>query len=313
MLWLKLGFLCLLSIPTLKSSSDQLHILLDEENIISVEKKDLMIELVDIPILHHDQVESLTSEISHQVYTPPKNAYIDDRNQIKSEVVGYKLHHHKFMEHLNDFFYSKGSKVVKVPLLMVYPQVDSELLANISTVKIGQYRTYFNNHNEERSQNIELATKKINNTVVFPGEVFSFNKVVGKRTKAKGYMKAPVIVKGELSEDIGGGICQVSSTLYNAVDHAGVEIVELYHHSKGVHYVPKGRDATVSWYGPDFTFRNSYNQPLLIRGRVLGGQVLISIYSSDFLEYKNRQVPMASSDLPEESPIEDHVNHPIRD
>jgi vancomycin resistance protein YoaR len=154
-----------------------------------------------------------------------------------------------------------------------------------------------------------LATEKINNTVVFPGEVFSFNGVVGKRTKEKGYKKAPVIVKGELSEDIGGGICQVSSTLFNAVDQAGVIILERYHHSKRVPYVPQGRDATVSWYGPDFTFRNAYNQPLLIRAKILGGQVIITVHSSDLINVKRRKVPSASKQLPQER----QVDHSIED
>src|SRR5699024_8549970 len=102
-------------------------------------------------------------------------------------------------------------------------------------------------------------------------ETFSFNNVVGKRTKEKGYKKAPVIVKGELAEDIGGGICQVSSTLFNAVNLQGIEIVERYSHSREVPYVPPGKDATVSWWGPDFVFKNRYSHPVLIRAIVEKG------------------------------------------
>src|SRR5690606_24482567 len=112
---------------------------------------------------------------------------------------------------------------------------------------IGQYVTYYNSRNKNRSHNISLAAKSINNYVLFPGEVFSFNKVVGQRTISKGYMRAKVIVRGEFSEGIGGGICQVSSTLYNAADHAGLKIMQRYSHSRSVPYVPPGRDATVNW------------------------------------------------------------------
>lgn len=91
--------------------------------------------------------------------------------------------------------------------------------------------------------------------------------MVGERISGKGYMPATVIVKGEFSEDFGGGICQVSSTLFNAVDNAGLKVVQRYSHSREVSYVPLKRDATVSWNGPDLIFKNEYNQPILIHIR----------------------------------------------
>ncbi len=178
----------------------------------------------------------------------------------------------------------------------MYPHVDSELLANIKTKQIAQYVTYYNHNRKQRSHNIFLASEAINNHVVFPGETFSFNQVVGERTEEKGYLPAPEIVKGELIEGIGGGICQVSSTLYNAVDKIGVQMIERYSHSKHVPYVPKGRDATVSWYGPDFSFKNTLNQPLLIRSKTKEGKMIVEVYSSDILEYKIKSVPKASED-----------------
>ncbi|MCQ6512826.1 VanW family protein, partial [Vibrio parahaemolyticus] len=96
----------------------------------------------------------------------------------------------------------------------------------------GEYVTFFSSNNKERNNNIYLAANAINNYVLFPGETFSFNKVVGERSAGKGYLPATVIVKGEYSEDLGGGICQVSSTLFNAVDNAGLKVVKRYSHSK---------------------------------------------------------------------------------
>jgi vancomycin resistance protein YoaR len=197
-----------------------------------------------------------------------------------------------------------------VPLSEIYPKVDSELLADIRIQQIGQYVTYFNSYNKSRSHNIFLAAKAIDNHVIFPNETFSFNKVVGKRTLEKGYLRAPIIVKGELSEGVGGGICQVSSTLYNAADRAGLKIVERYSHSRNVPYVPSGRDATVSWYGPDFRFQNQYNQPILIRAKRIGGTMIVTLYSSDVINYEPRVVPSAESQLPKEINVEQEIHVP---
>ncbi|WP_349293134.1 VanW family protein [Cytobacillus spongiae] len=292
MLMMKLSTFCLLLLPVVHAQNP-LHIHLPKEETISIEQNALYVPFVDEPLLNEERYEMLISEVRKEVFLPPQNAYLNESNQIVSEKPGYKLDEIKFREFILSYLISRDKNHLTAPLKVMYPKVDSETIAHIRTEQIGSYVTYFNVHNVERSQNISLAAEKINNTVVFPGEEFSFNGVVGKRTRDKGYKKAPVILKGELSEDIGGGICQVSSTLFNAVDQAGVEIVELYHHSKRVPYVPDGRDATVSWYGPDFVFKNTYNQPLLIRAKVRDGQVHITIYSSEFINVKKRNVPSA--------------------
>ena len=165
---------------------------------------------------------------------------INDQGRIVPGKVGYSLSRKGFKEQFYAYFYGDGPSTIEVPELNVYPKVDSELLSHIRTQRIGQYVTYFNSGNKSRTHNISLAAKAIDNHVVFPNETFSFNKVVGMRTPDKGYMKAPVIVRGELSEGVGGGICQVSSTLFNAVDRAGLEIVQRYSHSRRVPYVPPG-------------------------------------------------------------------------
>ncbi|HEX6595105.1 MAG TPA: VanW family protein, partial [Bacillota bacterium] len=190
-----------------------------------------------------------------------------------------------FQEMFYTFFYSnERMKKMLIPKKLIYPRVDSELLAEIRVQEIGSFQTYYNESNKERSHNIYLAATSINNHVVFPGEKFSFNEVVGKRTKEKGYKRAPVIVRGELSEDIGGGICQVSSTLFNAVNLEGIQMIERYSHSRTVPYVPPGKDATVSWWGPDFVFKNEYNHPILIRSKAKNGKMTVRIYSSQAVE-----------------------------
>jgi vancomycin resistance protein YoaR len=246
------------------------------------------------------KLRQLLNDLDRQVYQAPIDAKIGDHQQNIPDQIGYKLNRQVFMDQFSTYFSGNGPTQLEVPLLIIHAKVDSELLAHIREKPIGHYITYFNANNKNRSFNIALAAKTINNHVVFPSETFSFNQVVGKRTTAKGYLRSGVIVRGELSEGIGGGICQVSSTLFNSVDRAGLKIIQRYSHSRNVPYVPSGRDATVSWDGPDFTFQNQYNQPILIRANAGGGTIVISLYSSHVIEYKPRVVPSTMKQLPEE-------------
>ncbi|WP_042145193.1 VanW family protein [Paucisalibacillus sp. EB02] len=245
-------------------------------------RNDFTYRHIDSIFLDHEKLSLLMERLEDQVYQEPVNATLDDSWTIVPEEVGQSLDRHNFIRFFYEFFYSDVSFEMKVPKKVVYPRVDTELLSDISSNEIGNYLTYFRASNRERSHNIQLAAKAINNHVVFPGETFSFNEVVGKRTVEKGYKRAPVIVKGELSEDIGGGICQVSSTLFNAVSLKGIKIVERYSHSRAVPYVPPGKDATVSWWGPDFIFKNEYSHPILIRAKAKDGQMVVRIFTSDF-------------------------------
>ncbi|APH07104.1 VanW family protein [Bacillus weihaiensis] len=264
--------------------SENISILHNQKEVKSLHRSELTLFPSDQVMLDYSKVDELLDSIDSSTYKPPINAYINEQHQLVSEEVGYRLDERKFLELLYTRYFSGGPATLRIPLQTLHPRVDSELLSSIRTKQIGYYTTTFNTRNKQRSQNIRLASQAINNHVVFPGEIFSFNSVVGKRTTEKGYLPAPVIVKGELSEGIGGGICQVSSTLFNAVDYAKVDIIERYSHSRSVPYVPPNRDATVSWYGPDFTFRNQHNQPILIQSKIYHGTLSISIFSSDAFE-----------------------------
>lgn len=178
----------------------------------------------------------------------------------------------------------------ELPLLTIEPQVTTEDLRAASKKLVGSYRTTFDAGNVNRTINIKLASKAIDGLVLLPGQNFSFNKVVGERTAARGYKSAAVIVKGEYSEGIGGGICQVSSTLFNSVDEANLKITRRISHSKEVTYVPPGRDATVSWGGPDFRFRNNYNKPIVIRIIVQGGTLTVKTYTVPGAEKAKKKI-----------------------
>ncbi|WP_085524384.1 VanW family protein [Tuberibacillus sp. Marseille-P3662] len=275
--------LLLFFIPPQEQTTDDLSLTYEGETIATVSKTDFTIPLLDETFVDQHRLKAFMDELNHKLAQPPVNATINKDGNIVQGKPGFKVDQAQLSETFYNYFYGHRSVKTTVPTRPVYPKVDAELLADIRTKQIGDYQTYFKKSKRARTNNISLATEAINNHVVFPQETFSFNQVVGKRSKEKGYMRAPVIVKGELSEDIGGGICQVSSTLYNAVDDAGLQIVERYSHSREVPYVPEGRDATVSWYGPDFTFKNKYNQPILIRAKSVNGKMIVQLYSSDRL------------------------------
>ena len=139
--------------------------------------------------------------------------------------------------------------------------------------------------NEKRNTNLRLACEALDGLVMNPGEVFSFNTVLGKRTADKGYQPAPAYVGDELVDSLGGGICQVSSTLYYAALLADMEIVSRTNHGFPVSYMEKGLDATVSWGGPDFQFKNSSAYPVKLSARVEGGYVKIAILGNDSRTY----------------------------
>lgn len=262
----------------------------NDEPIAAFHRETFISDIPDLQILDSNKLEHFINHVDKEVFQEPKNAYFNENGEIVPEKNGYRLNRHALLEKLYTAFYTGNISIIEVPKLQLFPKVDSELLSQLHGKKLGEYVTYYNNRSS-RAHNIALATEAINNTVVFPGEIFSFNKVVGQRTEERGYKKAPEIVKGEFIEGIGGGICQVSSTLYNAVDASGLTITERYSHSRIVPYVPTGRDATVSWYGPDFAFKNEYNQPILIRAKAKNGTLIVTIFSSEYIEYYPRKVP----------------------
>jgi vancomycin resistance protein YoaR len=270
---------------------DSLLITNNGRPIMNVYRTDFSMNLPGVPMINTEKLYTFMDDIEKSVSKKPVNAFIDKDGNIIPEQVGYRLNREAFIERLYSYYFNNDSTKLEVPLLKIYPGIDSELLGNILSEKIGTYVTTFNTYNKKRTNNIYLSAQGINNYVVFPGETFSFNQVVGQRTARKGYLPAPVIIRGELSEDFGGGICQVSSTLFNAVDNAGLKVIQRFPHSRKVTYIPPGRDATVSWNGPDFVFKNIYNQPILIQAKTLENELTIEIYSSDVINYIPKKVP----------------------
>lgn len=154
---------------------------------------------------------------------------------------------------------------VEVPLYLTQSGYSLEDIPYLEEVVVASYTTYFNSADVGRNKNIELSAEAINNVIVGSGDHFSFNTMVGPRDEANGYQPAPEIINKKVVMGIGGGVCQTSSTLFNAVDQLRVKYVERHHHSLDIGYVPKGRDATVSYGSLDFRFQNTSDVPFLIQ------------------------------------------------
>ncbi len=224
------------------------------------------------------QPDNINFEKIHQeIYKEAKNAYYEkDPFKVYPEVVGidFDLENAKkhFLENPNDTEYT-------LTLKYSYPQTTiSNLNIDVFPDLLGTFSTNYDASNKSRSNNLNLAAKKIDGLILSPGEEFSYNKVVGERTIAAGYKEAKIYSNGKIIDGLGGGICQVSSTLYNAVIFANLKVTQRYNHQFITSYVPAGRDATVAYGAKDFKFINNRTYPIKINVNISSGVAKIDIY-----------------------------------
>lgn len=174
---------------------------------------------------------------------------------------------------------AKNSSEYTIPLNILIPNVTTNMIGTEAFPDLlSTYSTRYAASNRNRSTNLMLAANKINGTVLMPGETFSYNKVVGERTIAAGYKEAPIYVSGKEVDGLGGGICQVTSTLYNAVVLANLEVTQRTNHQFAPVYVPISRDATVVYGLTDFQFKNNRNYPIKIVCSVANGIANFQIF-----------------------------------
>lgn len=203
-------------------------------------------------------------------------------------------------------------KVITVSASEVQPEY-STAAAKQKYKTIGTYTTNTTS-NSKRNTNIRLAAEALNGTIVGPGQEVSFNDTVGQRTEAKGYQGAAAYNNGEVVQEIGGGVCQVSTTLYNAALKAGMKISMRRSHTFEPSYVTPGMDATVSWGGPDFRFINTSSSAIGIKASYSNQTVTVSIYGVPVLEdgvtYSLEATKTETFDLPEPHYEEDQTLQP---
>ena len=221
--------------------------------------------------------------IAEAYITEPKDAIINSETyEVVMEVYGYSfdLEYAKMLMETSTY-----GDILSIPMTMVAPEVTGGYARDTYFRDIlGEYQTKHTS-SKQRNTNLDLACQAINGTVLSPGEEFDFNTVVGKRTKEKGYQYAPAYSGGLTVDTLGGGICQVSSTIYYCTLLADLEIINRQPHSYVSSYMPMGTDATVSWGGPEFTFKNSTNYPIRIETWVADGYVHCRLVGTDEKDY----------------------------
>jgi vancomycin resistance protein YoaR len=202
--------------------------------------------------------------------------YVDGKIVREYEVPSFSLNEDEVADAILGAVVS-GELRFELPMKKDAPKIPNEALDQIRDV-MAEFTTSFSTGQYNRSSNIRLACNALTRIILMPGETLSYNERVGKRTPANGYKDAPVFKNGLKVLDTGGGVCQVSTTLYNAALMADLEIVNRRNHSRPVAYVPVGRDATVDYgSGIDLVFRNSYDFPIAIVSDVDGGKVTFRV------------------------------------
>lgn len=233
--------------------------------------------IIEIPVVNTKATKIDLDAIYKAIYKDPVDAYYTTNPYVVHPSTN-GLDFNISMEEAKKLI-SSPQEEYTIPLKITYPKVTTKQIGSEAFPDLlSQFTTSFTSSGANRATNVRLAAGKINGTVLMPGETFSYNQVVGKRTRAAGFREGTAYFNGQVVQEVGGGICQVSSTLYDAVLYANLEIVERYNHGFNPGYVKAGLDATVSWGGPDFKFKNNRNYPIRIVCDSSGKKLRIYIY-----------------------------------
>ena len=237
-----------------------------------INKKD---GLINLKVYEKEPDEINIDEIYKEVHTEAKDAYYTkDPFQIFPEVNGVDFNVEEAKELIKEV---KDEYTIKLNITkpnVTIDQIGTEAFPD----RLSIFTTRYDASNYNRTTNLKLASQKINGKVLMPGEVFSYNKVVGERTISAGYKDAAIYSGGKVVDGLGGGICQISSTLYNAALLANLEIVQRSNHSFVTSYIGEGRDATVVYGVIDFQFKNTRKYPIRIVASVQSGIATMEIY-----------------------------------
>lgn len=244
--------------------------------------------------LDRDKTKSALQTIANPLYIPAMNASPTVNNQgqvvVQPAKDGLRVEIDQLINQLLELINNNNRLSVELAVTKIKPELSTEEVTkwNIKEM-VAQYTTRFNSALNGRTQNIKIAADVLDGLVVAPGEIISFNDVVGPREVDRGYQNAGIIVGNTLTEGIGGGICQVVTTLYNAVLLADLDIVQRGNHNIPISYAPIGLDAAVSYGSLDLKFKNNTGSHMLIKTSVEGNYITVKIYGNNE-EKKNIQL-----------------------
>ena len=238
-----------------------------------------------IPIVSYyniSKIDELIKQLNEQFYISPVNAtaeVINDKVAVTKGSYGQNINKQQLKSIIIYKIDNLNSKDSEIPITVLKPKYTSKQLSKIDTL-LGSYETYFNPKNINRVNNISVATQATSNVIINTNEKFSFNNELREKNVYNQLREAPIILNGKPDKGVGGGICQVSTTIYNAALYAGMDIVEITNHSIPSPYVNKGRDATVCEGAIDFVFKNRYNTPIIVHNTILSNKIVSNIYGS---------------------------------
>ncbi len=256
--------------PGVNFDSAAVEQVLDEKiRLMDFEPYEVSVELSETPQIDIDK-------IAEQVIGDPVSATVskEDGKTIVPEKVGVQFD----VEEARTIIGDGSAESYEIPVTTTAAKVTAEKLEEVLfRDTLASCSTSLNEGNVPRTNNVRLASAAINGTILNPGEEFSYNNVVGERTTERGYQSAGAYSGNEIIDEVGGGVCQPSSTLYMAVLRADLEVTQRVNHSFTVAYTPLGEDATVSWGGPDFCFKNDTDYPIKILAEQSNGQLTMTI------------------------------------
>jgi len=236
------------------------------------------------PVLNRDEVVSFVEDKTKALAKEPINADFKiegDKVVIVPSSDGIKVDTGKAYDEIVKACNDDEKRLVMLSMVPAKPKLTTEDASKMGIKeKVSSFTTTYNSGQTSRVHNIKTLAKELDGTILAPGEEFSFNGAMGPRTAAKGYREAPAILNGRLVPSLGGGVCQVATTLFNTVFFGGFEVVERHNHSFFISHYPTGRDATVSYGGPDLKFKNSYPAHLLIKTVATSSSITIAFYST---------------------------------